>query len=284
MHPDEQRRHCFVHFATNKSTKHIHCCRSLNTLLIDGRQLTMILSILLVFCLFGIAQTDGPPKLPGCLTLGCDKSVTFKTPVRACDECRNGTHPLTRFCAVINNSTHCINDIPQKCNLQTTPVAPIAQKVGHFCIIQKKSYLPLPAINQNKTIDISVPRFFESDKYEHLRFHSLNIQLYFEKDVNATCDSTTFTRRKSANVANCLWSMSVAMPVIDAKDTEGDAYYYDDQSELSLSFAPRLLPHKKNTPVSVWYRVQADHVIDHGNQQLNFSIPLYSYRKDVKVQ
>ena len=50
---------------------------------------------------------------------------------------------------------------------------------------------------------------------------------------------------------------------------------------MSVSFSPKLIPVAKNSKMSIWYSVKAEFVETHQNAALNFSLPLYSYRKDI---
>lgn len=53
---------------------------------------------------------------------------------------------------------------------------------------------------------------------------------------------------------------------------------------MSVSFSPNIVPIAENSKISVWYSVNSDFIETHQNVPLNFSLPFYSYRKDISLE
>jgi hypothetical protein len=235
-----------------------------------------------IFLYFGFIFYIYGEVLPGCINLMCHTKIISPTApipkVKACDECRN---VKTKFCGKFPDAIYCFNSIPNFCK----PMSNLAQKealnISNICYIPQKAFLPLPLFESNNhSLTIAIPRF-----NQQYRFHKLSLFLLFPISKGKNCSSNKiFSSRSVHKNRDCIWTIPIAMPTIDAIEAKNDPFYYDDQSDMSISFSPKIIPVADKHKISVWYSVNSDFIETHQNIPLNFSLPLYSYRKDVELE
>uniref|UniRef100_A0AC34QKB1 Sodefrin-like factor n=1 Tax=Panagrolaimus sp. JU765 TaxID=591449 RepID=A0AC34QKB1_9BILA len=219
---------------------------------------------------------------PGCVVMMCNTDVVaaHSKRVRACDDCQLRGSNL-KFCGELPVGFFCFEQIPSQCRPLSNVAAGQVSNFTSICFTNKKIYLPMPIIRQNKSIDVAIPRFFEQEDFEQFQFHSLSLSVMFPLAEGKKCSAGPFTPRPTRNASYCLWSIPMSIPKTDAPEAIGDPFYYDDQTDVSISFTPELFHVKNNSKVAFWYSVYADFITSHQNQQLNFTMPMYSYRKDI---